>query len=157
MLVCYDIKCLLGSEETLGFSRGRGKASLALAAALQASRSPGLTAPHPLTPHACPPAQVHTEMTANTQARRHAPAITHLHTQTQVHARGHTAVCVCMRSHRHAHTPLGPRPPEAPSPDLPRQPLPSISTCPPQGPRPQGPSSASCRLLGRIHGPESYG
>lgn len=94
MLVCYDIKCLLGSEETLGFSRGRGKASLALAAALQASRSPGLTAPHPLTLHACPPAQVHTEMTANTQARRHAPAITHLHTQTQVHARGHTGVCL---------------------------------------------------------------
>lgn len=135
----------------MGFSRGRGKPSLALAAALRASRSPALTAPHPLTLHACPPAQVHTEMTADT----HLPSHTCTHRRMCMHV--DTQVCVCMRSHRHAHTPLRPRPPEAPSPDLPRQPLPSISTCPPQGPRPQGPSSASCRLLGRIHGPESYG
>ena len=94
MLVCYDIRCLLGTEETLGFSRGRGKASPALAAALLASRSPGLTALHHPTQHACPPAHVRAEMTANAQARRHASAITYLHTQTRGHAHGHTDVCL---------------------------------------------------------------
>lgn len=135
LVLCYDIKCLLGSEETLGFSRGRGEASPALAAALQASRSPDLTALHPPTLHACPPAHAHTKMTANTQACRHTPAITHLHTQTHVHAHGHTGVCLHTLLCAHSHTPLRPRAHEAPPlPIYPTNPSPPSAPAHPRAP-----------------------
>lgn len=147
LVLCYDIKCLLGSEETLGFSWGRGEASPALAATLQASRSPDLTALHPATLHACPPVHAHTKMTANTQACRHTPAITHLHTQTHVHAHGHTGVCLhtllCTQTLTHTSEapeapplpiyPTNPSPPSAPA--HPRAPSLSILPSPGTNPR----------------------